>query len=67
VGAAYTMRSALVHSGEVSPEIKIPKLGKLPSDNVASRAAIICADVIKKIIECGHIPEWSEFELVQNN
>lgn len=67
VNGAYIMRSALVHSGEVLPKTKVPNLGKLPSDNIARRAAIICADVIKKIINCGHIPEWNKFELLQVN
>lgn len=63
VGGAYVMRSALVHSGTVSTEIKVPRLGKIPADEVAKRAAKICAEVIQGIIKRGHIPEWFEFEL----
>lgn len=63
VGSAYAMRSALVHSGTVSNEIKVPRLGKIPADEVAKRAAKICGEVIQSIIKRGHIPEWFEFEL----
>lgn len=63
VGGAYIMRSALVHSGTVSDEIKVPRLGKIPAYDVAKRAAKICGEVIQGIIKRGHIPEWFEFEL----
>lgn len=63
VGGAYVMRSALVHSGTVPNEIKVPRLGKIPADEVAMRAAKICGEVIQCIINRGHIPEWFEFEL----
>ncbi|BBU69324.1 HEPN domain-containing protein [Fluviibacter phosphoraccumulans] len=43
VGGAYVMRSALVHSGAVPTEIKVPRLGKLPACEVARRAASICS------------------------
>ncbi len=63
VGGAYVMRSALVHSGTVSSEIKVPRLGKIPADEVAKRAAKICGEVIQGIVKRGHIPEWFDFEL----
>jgi hypothetical protein len=63
VGGAYTMRSALVHSGVVSKETNLVRIGKMPSEEVAKRAAILCAHVIKIIILRGHLPDWYEFEL----
>lgn len=63
VGGAYIMRSALVHSGTVSAEIKVPRLGKIPADEVVKRAAKICGEVIQCIVKRGHIPEWFDFEL----
>lgn len=63
VGGAYIMRSALVHNGTVSSEIKVSRLGKLPASEVANRAAKACGEVIQSIIKRGHIPEWFEFEL----
>jgi hypothetical protein len=63
VGGAYVMRSALVHSGTVPDEIKIPRLGKMQAGEVANKASKICAEVIQNIIERGQIPEWFELEL----
>lgn len=63
VGGAYVMRSALVHSGTVPAEIKLVRFGKMQADEVAKKAANICAAVIQKIIERGQIPEWFELEL----
>ena len=63
VGGAYVMRSALVHSGAVPNEIKVPHLGKLPAHEVARRAATICGEVIQRIIIRGNIPAWFEYEL----
>lgn len=63
VGGAYVMCSALVHSGAVPHEIKVPRLGKMPADEIAKRAAAICGEVILRIIERGHTPEWFDFEL----
>lgn len=63
IGAAYIMRSKLVHSGKVPDEIKVTKLGKMSALDVSKRAASICAEVIKCVVRRGDIPEWFDFEL----
>ena len=58
IKAAYSIRSALVHTGHSSHT----KVGE-GQEEVASNAATITALVIKRIIMRGGLPEWNRFEL----
>lgn len=63
IGGAYVMRSKIVHSGEVSGETKVQKIGSMDSIKLANEATEICAEVIRKIIQLGRIPEWFSLEI----
>ncbi|MDE0166849.1 MAG: HEPN domain-containing protein [Bryobacterales bacterium] len=63
IQAAYSMRSALVHSGQTKSMVKIKGQGEKSAEEVASSAVTITALVIKRIIMRGSIPEWNRFEL----
>lgn len=63
VGGTYKLRSALVHSGEASETVKIVGEGKTKSKDVVDEAIIICAKVIRCILELQEIPNWYKFEL----
>jgi hypothetical protein len=63
IGGIYSARSALMHGGTESTEIKLKQVGKLPSSTVAEEGVVICAAVIRKILELGGIPSWYGFEL----
>lgn len=63
IQAAYSMRSALVHSGQAKTVVKVKGQGEKPAEEVAGSAVTITALVIKRIIMRGSIPEWNRFEL----
>jgi hypothetical protein len=63
VGAAYGLRSAVVHSGR-APEHCTPRgLGKMLSTDVTSEAVSITAAVIRRIVTDGQLPEWDLLEM----
>lgn len=63
----YALRSALVHKGEASKNVKITGEGKKESEEVLQEAIIICSKIISKILELNKIPNWFEFELSNRN
>ena len=65
VEAIYGLRSALVHEGETSAEVKVKAMGRLPTQQVVDRGIQICADTILAIVRRGDLPEWSRFEITQ--
>jgi hypothetical protein len=63
VSGTYALRSALVHEGEAGDTIRLKRRGKEKSKEVVNEAILICARVIRRILELGGIPDWYEFEL----
>jgi hypothetical protein len=63
VGAAYTLRSALVHDGVAPNEVKVAGKGKTLSEEVVAEAIRVCACVIDAVIRRGKLPDWYEYEL----
>lgn len=63
IGAAYKLRSAVVHDGVVPSDISVFGSGKQRPSDVAERALRVCANVIRSVIERGATPDWYTFEL----
>jgi len=63
IEATYRIRSALVHAGEAPARIKVANQGKRPAEEVVSQATAITAEVIKRILLQGQLPEWERMEL----
>lgn len=63
VGATYTMRSAILHSGVLPVEVSLAGGGKKPSHEVLRDAGLACAKVIRAIVDRGSVPDWYLFEL----
>jgi Apea-like HEPN len=64
VGAAYSIRSSLVHTGQVNPEQVTNIVGEqMRPDEIVERAVSICADLVKLVIRGGGLPDWVEFDI----
>jgi hypothetical protein len=63
IGAAYKLRSAVVHDGVVPEGVKVAEGGKQGASDVAERAMRACANVIRSMIDRGAAPDWYTFEL----
>ena len=64
VGAAYDIRSSLVHTGKVNTKaaIKIAS-DKLTPAEVIEQTQSLSAELVKIIIRRGALPEWPEFDV----
>ena len=63
IRAAYSLRSALMHSGQSRTKVTVPGEGEVPSTDVAERATVITIDVIRSVLTAGKLPDWSDVEL----
>lgn len=63
INATYKMRSTLVHEGEVADNFKVQGQGKLPSVEIIQGAILICAALIRKLLELAEFPDWNVLEL----
>ena len=61
--AIYTLRSKVVHNGELPPRIKIRKGKSVPTSEFIPRAQNLCLDSIKKILEEKEFPDWNSLVL----
>lgn len=63
IGSLYTIRSNMVHNGQVDNKVKPHGLPKMGTSIVVDEAIKITAQIICKILEKNTIPDWYEFEL----
>jgi Apea-like HEPN len=63
---AYEIRSKLVHQGfQESGDISIGKgLPKMRAAALVDEACQLCANLIKRVLACGGIPDWAEFDIL---
>ena len=62
VKAVYKLRSELVHKGSIRNETRV--LGEtVNSRAVVERGMRICAEIVRRILARGAIPDWSHFDL----
>lgn len=59
----YEVRSQLVHTGKVSAQEFKVNGARIPVEDLARRAIIICARVLRVLIERGSIPDWRAFDI----
>lgn len=66
INKTYKIRSSLVHTGLVDAAGSETICGqRISVSEIIDRATIICADLIKIIIRKGAIPDWSNFDIVE--
>lgn len=66
INKTYSIRSALVHTGVVDATTSDTICGEqMPISKIIDLATIMCADLIKIIIRRGSIPEWQDFDIVE--
>jgi hypothetical protein len=63
IRVTYDVRSALVHNGHSSGMVKIGGQGKVSAISVTKDAVGICAAVLRRVLELGKEPEWTDIEL----
>ena len=57
--AVYDLRSKAVHGGKV-PKHKNLSGKRRSTDDILWEGSVICADIIRKVIERGGIPDWNQ-------
>lgn len=62
VKSAYDLRSKVVHTGKADKTWKFKGL-KMPTKNFVELAVDVTAEVVRKIIILGKIPNWNDVEL----
>jgi len=63
IGAAYGLRSALMHSGQSPGHCTVRGRGKVPAAEVAATATGITVAVIQRILRDRQLPDWNALEL----
>ncbi len=62
IGALYTVRSAVLHSGLVPKQVKVVSQGKKTLEEIMSHSTNVCADVVRSLITRGTFPDWYTLE-----
>lgn len=63
VKATYHYRSSMVHNGQQPKGLRNICGSKVDARVILTQAVSICADLIKKILHDGTIPDWGEFDI----
>lgn len=64
ISKAYSIRSTLVHTGHVKPNLELPIDGnRVPAQQIIDRALALCVKLAKSIIRSGNFPDWSLFDI----
>jgi hypothetical protein len=61
----YAARSTLVHTGALKDKWQAEKT-KMSASELVRASASLCADLIKKMIDLGSIPEWHTFDVTEH-
>lgn len=67
VRGVYRLRGMVVHTGSAHGEIDVQGLGKMKTQDLISKGAVVAASVIRATIRRGRIPDWFEAELSNNH
>ena len=63
VSKTYDIRSKLIHNGQDVSKSQQIAGAKVSPQSVIDQTAKVCADVIKKVLELGEIPDWTVFDI----
>ena len=62
VGKIYTLRSKLLHTGAIGPQVSL-RGKEMKSSDLVDRGAAVCAGIIRRVLDRGGLPDWYKFEL----
>ena len=63
VGALYTIRSAVAHSGSLPSDVRVHGRGKVKSAKVIEEAEVVLAQLIRALMQRRIPPQWYELEV----
>ncbi|SDR53014.1 HEPN domain-containing protein [Paraburkholderia tuberum] len=67
ISKAYSIRSKLVHTGQVSEaDTETVNGQRVPVRQIIDRALLLCVDIVKIIIRRGGIPDWTVFDITEH-